>query len=96
VAFVEAHKDHDVGGLRWGVDPIIAVLREQGIQIASTTYYEVEVAAPSRRAVRDEQLRKVVFEEWSKRRVLGARTLWLRLRRDGHDIARCTVERTLS
>lgn len=27
--------------------------------------------------------------------VLGARKLWLRLRRDGHDIARCTVERLM-
>ena len=29
------------------------------------------------------------------RKVLGARQLWLRLRRDRHDIARCTVERLM-
>ncbi len=95
MAFIEAHKDHAVGGLRWGVEPIIAVLREQGIQIAPSTYYEARGRVPSRRAVRDGQLRKVVFEEWSERQVLGARKLWLRLRRDGHDIARCTVERLM-
>ncbi|WP_313663102.1 IS3 family transposase [Cellulosimicrobium cellulans] len=93
VAFIEAHKDRAVGGLRWGVEPIVAVLRELGVPIAPSTYYEARGRAPSRRAAREEQLRKVVFEEWSKRRVLGARKLWLRLRRDGHDIARCTVER---
>ncbi|MCR1981397.1 IS3 family transposase [Cellulosimicrobium cellulans] len=95
MAFIEAHKDRAVGGLRWGVEPIIAVLREQGVPIAPSTYYEARGRAPSRRAVRDEQLRNVVFEEWSKRQVLGARKLWLRLRRDGHDIARCTVERLM-
>src|SRR5690606_35560186 len=34
--------------------------------------------------------------EWGKRRILGARKLWLRLRRDGHDIARVTVERLMA
>ena len=29
------------------------------------------------------------------RKVVGARKLWLRLRRDGHDIARCTVVRLM-
>lgn len=45
--------------------------------------------------MREEQLRKVVLEGWSKRRVLGARKLWLRLRTDGQDVARCTVERLM-
>lgn len=31
----------------------------------------------------------------SHRKVLGGRELWLRLRRDGHDIARCAVERLM-
>ena len=38
----------------------------------------------------------IILTTWEKqRKILGARKLWLRLRRDGHDIARCTVERLM-
>ena len=34
IAFIAEHKDHRVGdGLRWGVEPLCAVLTEHGITI---------------------------------------------------------------
>ena len=95
MAFIAEHKDRDEGGLRWGVEPICAVLTEHGIKIAPSTYYEALDRVPSKRALRDEELKAVIWAEWSKRGILGARKLWLRLRRNGHDVARCTVERLM-
>jgi transposase InsO family protein len=46
--------------------------------------------------VSDERWKPIFLATWEKqRKVLGARKLWLRLRRDGRDIARCTVERLM-
>src|SRR5690606_32242565 len=51
---------------------------------------------PSARELSDERWKPIILTTWQKqRKVLGARKLWLRLRRDGHDIARCTVERLM-
>lgn len=66
-----------------------------GITIAPSTYYDARDRAPSKRAVRDEELKAVIWAIWSNRGILGARKLWLRLRRNGHDVARCTVERLM-
>jgi len=41
----------------FGVEPICRVLTEHAMPIAPSTYYEARNRAPSRRAVRDEQLR---------------------------------------
>ena len=39
--FIDTYKDHRVDdGLRWGVEPICAVLCEHGCPIAPSTYYE--------------------------------------------------------
>ena len=73
MAFIAEHKDRDEGGLRWGVEPICAVLTEHGIKIAPSTYYEALDRVPSKRALRDEELKAVIWAEWSKRGVLGAR-----------------------
>lgn len=44
----------------------------------------------------DDQRKLIIRTIWQDhRRVLGTRKLWLRLRRDGHDIARCMVERLM-
>lgn len=96
MAFIEEHKDRrDAGGLRWGVEPICAVLSEHGIKIAPSTFYDARDRELSKREQRDRELKEVIFAEWSKRQVLGARKLWLRLRRNGHEVARCTVERLM-
>ena len=56
VDFIREHADHrEPGGLRWGVEPICAVLTEHGLQIAPSTYYEHVGKAPTAR----EQPRRV-------------------------------------
>ena len=94
--FIEAHKDHADGGLRWGVEPICAVLAEHGVKIAPSTYYDARGRGPSPQHVSDERWKSIITATWhAQRRLLGARKMWLRLRREGHDVARCTVERLM-
>ena len=90
VGFIDAPRDAH------GVEPICAVL-----PIAPSTYYEhlAKRADPSRlseRARRDEALRpeilRVFEENW---RVYGVRKIWRQLRREGFDVARCTVARLM-
>jgi putative transposase len=94
--FISEHKDRTDGGLRWGVEPICAVLREQGCQIAPSTYYDAAGRAPSARARRDEQMKagiaRVHAENYG---VYGARKVWLALNREGTPVARCTVARLM-
>jgi putative transposase len=74
------------------------VLTEHGCPIAPSTFYEVLSRRPSRRALRDEQLMQLIAGEREVNRFvagLGARKMWLRLRGQGHDVARCTVERLM-
>lgn len=78
----------------FGVEPICRVLG-----VAPSTYYAVKArqAAPCERGRRDEQLsaqiRRVHEENLS---VYGARKAWWQLRREGIDVARCTVERLMA
>jgi putative transposase len=60
VKFVDEHKDRTGGGLRWGVEPICAALREQGLQITPATYYAAKTRPPWPRALRDAQLKPVI------------------------------------
>ncbi|RAL31638.1 IS3 family transposase [Rhodococcus sp. AQ5-07] len=80
----------------YGVEPICRVLSERGCSIAPSTYYEARNRAASRRTVRDEELKievsRVHAENYS---VYGARKVWLEMRREGIDVARCTVERLM-
>jgi putative transposase len=74
------------------------VLTEHGCPIAPSTFYEVSSRRPSRRQLRDEQLIVLIKAERASNRFvagLGARKMWLRLRSQGHDVARCTVERLM-
>ncbi|MEP6664926.1 MAG: hypothetical protein ABJA81_00640 [Nocardioidaceae bacterium] len=53
VAFIAASADRvSADGLRWGVEPICAVLTEKGVKIAPSTYYAARNRAPSRGAQR--------------------------------------------
>jgi putative transposase len=52
VRFISEHKDRVDAGLRWGVEPICAVLREQDCLIAPSTYYDAAGRAPSARSHR--------------------------------------------
>lgn len=83
----------------FGVEPICSVLSEHGCPIAPSTFYDTISRPPSKRAVRDRELIELIHAERAKNRFvagLGARTMWLRLRSQGHDVARCTVERLMA
>jgi putative transposase len=96
VRFIAEHKDRADGGLRWGVEPICAVLTEQGCKIAPSTYYDAAGRPPSATARRDEQLRAAVRRVHAENRgVYGARKVWLALNREGAAVARCTVARLM-
>jgi putative transposase len=78
------------------VEPACAVL-----EFPVSTYYAAKKREhePSPRDVRDERLKKEVKRVWEDRkkgrRVYGARKVWLQLRREGVEVARCTVARLM-
>ncbi len=90
VSFIDEHR------VLYGVEPICAVL-----PIAPATYYAHRSRAQnpdlrSERARRDEELRakiRRVYEENFS--VYGAEKVWRQLKREGVDVARCTVERLM-
>ena len=90
IAFIDDHRD------KHGVEPICDML-----PIAPATYYEhlakrADPARQSDRAKRDEELRphiqRVFDANWQ---VYGVRKVWRQLRREGLDVARCTVARLM-
>lgn len=97
IEFIRAHADRrEPDGLRWGVEPITAVLAEHGLVIAPSTYYEHVNRGPTDAEWRDAHLiceiRRVHRENYG---VYGARKVWLQLGREGFEVARCTVERLM-
>src|SRR5271170_2295186 len=90
IAFIDDHRR------TYGVEPICRVL-----PIAPSTYraHAARRADPARlppRTRRDAELkddiRRVFTENFE---VYGARKVWRQLRREGQDVARCTVERLM-
>ncbi len=79
-----------------GVEPICNVL-----PIAPSTYHEQKARerAPERvpaRSKRDAELRIKLERVWRDNfRVYGARKVWRQLRRQGVEVARCTIERLM-
>jgi putative transposase len=91
VAFIDAHQDRETAGLRWGVEPICAVL-----QVAPSTYYAAKRRPPSRRAVEDAALKvdiRRVYEEHYA--VYGAEKVWRQLGREGVRVGRDRVARLM-
>jgi len=107
IRFIAEHKDNQVPGpdggtgLRWGVEPMCAVLSEHEVPISPSTYYEWINKTPTRRQVRDAELIAIITAAREDRKTgkfvqtLGSRKLWIWLRGQGHDVARCTVERIM-
>ena len=97
MTFIASHADRvTVDGLRWGVEPICAVLSDQGTPIAPSTYYDARQGQSGRRALRDEQLNKEIARvHQDNYGVYGARKVWLALNREGVPVARCIVERLM-
>jgi putative transposase len=90
IAFIDDHR------VKHGVEPICKVL-----PIAPATYYDhlAKLADPARQsdhARRDGELRphiqRVFDANWQ---VYGVRKVWRQLRREGFDVARCTVARLM-
>jgi transposase InsO family protein len=90
VRFIDQHR-----GV-YGVEPICAVL-----PIAPSTYFlhkahQQEPATRSARQRRDDELRAAIQRVWDENeQVYGPRKVWRQLRREGHRVARCTVERLM-
>jgi len=97
VRFIDEHKAHRAGdGLRWGVEPICAVLSEHGCPIAPSTYYGAKARPVPARVARDERLKTEISRVHAENYgVYGARKVWLALNREGIEVARCTVERLM-
>lgn len=75
---------------------VCRVLSEHGCSIAPFTYYEARNRPASRRSVRDEELEAEVSRVHAEHSsVYGARKVWLEMRRQGIEVARCTVERLM-
>lgn len=76
------------------MEPICAVL-----ECPPSTYYAAKKREqePSARTVRDEWLKGEIKRVWEQRgrRLYGARKVWHQLRREGIEVARCTVERLM-
>jgi putative transposase len=90
IAFIDDHRE------AYGVEPICKVL-----PIAPSTYHEhaakrADPAKQSGRAKRDVSLKVEVRRVFAENfEVYGVRKVWRQLRREGFDIARCTVERLM-
>jgi putative transposase len=90
VTFIDQHR------AMYGVEPICAVL-----PIAPSTYFRHKghqrtPETRSARARRDDELRAAIQRIWdANHQVYGPRKVWKQLRREGHTVARCTVERLM-
>lgn len=91
VRYITDHRE------RFGVEPICAVL-----PIAPSTYFRIRAqqqdpGTRSARAQRDDELRVLIRRVYdgSFGGVYGPRKVWRQLRREGHPVARCTVERLM-
>ena len=90
IAFIDDHRE------AYGVEPICRVL-----PIARSTYREHAACRrdPSRlsqRAQRDEALKPEVARVFAENfEVYGVRKVWRQLKREGFDVARCTIARLM-
>jgi putative transposase len=79
------------GGLRWGVEPICAVL-----EIAPSTYYDAKTRRPSARAERDAELRPKLRGLWQRNySVYGRRKLTKAAKKAGLEVGRDQVARLM-
>jgi putative transposase len=76
---------------RFGVEPICRALK-----LPTSTYYAHKSRHSSARQRRDEELKVEIQRVWKANfEVYGARKVWRQLRREGIQVARCTVERLM-
>lgn len=93
MAFIDGHR------ARFGVEPMCRVLGEHGVHVAPSTYYAAKTRPRSPRSIADVALLVEIERVHSSAKVgrglYGARKVWHQLRREGFDVARCTVERLM-
>lgn len=91
MSFIDEHRDR-LGG----VEPICTTLTAHGCSIDPSTYYHHKSRPPSARAVRDAELKEAITAVHEENYgVYGARKVWRELHRQGHAVARCTIERLM-
>ena len=72
------------------------MLTEHGCKIAPNTYWVAKKRPPSKRAVRDAELRVEIQRVYDENLfVYGADKIWTQLNNEGIRVARCTVERLM-
>jgi len=90
VSFIDENRDE------YGVEPICSVL-----PIAPSTFYEQAARRTNPdllpdRAKRDREMKDLIDRVWRENfQVYGVRKIWRQLRREGHEVARCTVARLM-
>jgi len=90
VAFIDDHRNE------YGIEPICEML-----PIVPSTYYahkaqQIDPHLRSDRAKSDAELELHIRRVWDANfQVYGPRKVWRQLKREGHDVARCTVERLM-
>ena len=88
--FIDARREEH------GVEPIVKALAGSGAAIAPSTCYAAKNDPPCARAVSDAAtlatIRTIHKDNYG---VYGVRKVWHELHRQGHDTARCTVERLM-
>lgn len=86
MAFIDDHKQ------RFGVEPICRMLSEHGMPIVPNGYHAARSRPPSVQALRDAELgeQSTPTRSWA-----GACKVWQQLRREGVEVARCTVKRLI-
>ena len=92
IQFIDAHRDRVSAGLRWGVEPICAML-----QIAPRTFYARKMRPPAAHTMRDAELVPEIVRVWQSNMhgVYGVDKVWTQLNREGIRVARCTVGRLM-
>ncbi|MEZ0109631.1 transposase InsO family protein [Catenulispora sp. EB89] len=89
--FIDEHRDRF-----GGVEPICTTLTTHGCPIAPSTYYKFKKRPVSARALRDAELKALIAQVHADNYgVYGVRKVWRQLQRQGHQVARCTVERLM-
>jgi putative transposase len=90
VEYIDGHRD------ALGVEPICKVLTQAGTQIAPSTYYAAKTRQPSARSVSDAKTTALISKcHEDNYGVYGARKVHAELHRQGHPVARCTVQRLM-
>ncbi|WP_235683309.1 IS3 family transposase [Mycolicibacterium fluoranthenivorans] len=78
------------------VESICTILREQGLQVAPRTYRNWKTAQPSARTITDAHLTDALLTTvGSPEGMYGRRKMTAHLRREGHQVAACTVDRLM-